>query len=129
MMDECSEEVGTSGANPFDDVEPDTTISSISLQIQSKPITQVPSASTNPFEDEKESTNPFEMSDDPPAEDHETGAEYEYVSLTAPSTGHSSRRSNLDWEMEWEQVAGAVKKNFTVVSVTAPEIVSTMMTK
>lgn len=122
MMDECSEEVATTGANPFDDVEPDATISA------SKPIAQEPGASTNPFEDEKESTNPFEMSDEPSTEGHD-GAEYEYVSLTAPSSGHSTKRSNLDWEMEWEQVAGAVKKNFTVVSVTAPEIVSTMMTK
>mgnify|MGYP006185147911 CR=1 FL=1 len=106
-----------------------------------------PSAPANPFDEaEKEeetepttpaSTNPFEMEDleenlpQNPFDEHEvdgTKADYEYVSLVTPAV-EVSKANNRDWDLEWDHVSNAVKKNFTSVSVVAPEVISSMMSK
>lgn len=105
-------------ANPFDEPEKEE---------ETEPTTP---ASTNPFEmEDVEETlpqNPFDQD-----ERHEvdgTKADYEYVSLVTPAV-EVGKAHNRDWDLEWDHVSNAVKKNFSSVSVVAPEVISSMMSK
>eukprot|EP01032_Pedospumella_encystans_P010266 gene10266-12018_t len=40
-----------------------------------------------------------------------------------------NKAQNGDWDLEWEHVSAAVKKNFSSISVVAPELISSMMSK
>lgn len=112
-----SEEDTSVGANPFGETEKDE---------ETEPTTP---ASTNPFEmDDVEETlpqNPFDQ-----VEHDIDGAktDYEYVSLVTPAV-EVGKTHNRDWDLEWDHVSNAVKKNFSSVSVVAPEVISSMMSK
>jgi len=122
MMSESEENIEIShspiAANPFDEPEKEE---------ETEPTTP---ASTNPFEmEDVEETlpqNPFDQD-----ERHEvdgTKADYEYVSLVTPAV-EVGKAHNRDWDLEWDHVSNAVKKNFSSVSVVAPEVISSMMSK
>lgn len=133
MMDECNEELGT-GSNPFDEPEIADELISSSAPLVSTPKTPQPveqdaltepSEPTNPFASGKDSLNPFETDDQSGVDEQDLQTDYEHV----PLAGQLTKSVNRDWEDEWDQVAGAVKKNFMTVNVAAPEVVSSMMTK
>lgn len=124
MMDEC-EDSGTvaSGANPFDEADEKEVVK-----------TEGSTPTTNPFElDEVEASlpqNPFDNEDEVEKNESEVenNKDYEYVSLTAPVV-EVNKMHNGDWDSEWEHVSAAVKNNYSSISVVAPEVISSMMSK
>lgn len=119
MMSEIEEKGLTSASiNPFDDQEQETEIE------VATPV------STNPFESEEveaaASHNPFEEEDSREFADNKE--DYKCVSLDAPVVG-LNRMKIRDWDLEWDHVSSAVKRNFSSISVVAPELISSMMSK
>ncbi len=126
MMSETEEKYEASAsANPFD--ESDEAVED-SVEVEQPETMASPASTKNPFEsDEVEddtSCNPFE--DDVTTEGNTE--DYKCVSLDAPAVG-LSKTQNGEWDLEWEHVSAAVKKNFSSISVVAPELISSMMSK
>lgn len=113
MMSDTEEiSVTLASVNPFDESE----------EIVEEPKTEVTApASTNPFESEEVENDTFRNPFEGDKED------YNNIPLDVPSIG--AKTHNRDWDLEWEHVSSAVKKNFSSISVVAPELISSMMSK
>lgn len=131
MMSETEETYeAPASANPFD--ESDEAVEESVETVQPEIATPASPASTkNPFEsdevDDDTSRNPFEE-DVNTHESERNKEDYKCVSLDAPAMG-LNKAQNGDWDLEWEHVSAAVKKNFSSISVVAPELISSMMSK
>jgi len=129
MMNEPEESYeAPASANPFD--ESDEALEE-SVEIEQPETVASPASTKNPFEcDEVEddtSCNPFEK-DVTTYDSGGNNEDYKCVSLDAPAVG-LSKTQNGEWDLEWEHVSAAVKKNFSSISVVAPELISSMMSK